>query len=411
MKRNLRFFSLLFCSSFAATLLHAQDRFAYAITDLNKDGANWNSLRILDLQTGTFGNVLLTGTDASRMAYDAATRKQMTTALKDERFGTVANAAFGTGVAAIAYDKKSNRLYYTPMFIDQLRYIDLKTMNVYFVNGAGLTTAKNKAADQSNIITRMAFASDGKGYALTNDGNELIQFTTGKTPRIIRMGALVDDPANKNVSIHNSCTSFGGDMIADDDGHLYVFSARNHVFRVDLQTRVATFLGVVRGLPANFTINGTAVDDDNRILITSAVDNSAMYAVTAQTLDATMITSAGPWRSSDLANSNLLQTRRPQQIPELLQSPTEIGNGDVRIYPNPVRNQRFSVQLGLESGNYTVQVTDVVGRQTVQAAIYIKSKGQTEQVQMPATTKSGVYLVKILDQHKQVLFSQKILVE
>ncbi|MEJ0082153.1 MAG: hypothetical protein WDM78_14700 [Puia sp.] len=33
-------------------------------------------------------------------------------------------------MAAIAYDRKTNRLYYAPMSVDQLRYIDLTTMEV-----------------------------------------------------------------------------------------------------------------------------------------------------------------------------------------------------------------------------------------------------------------------------------------
>ena len=156
------------------------------------------------------------------MAYDDATKKQLTEPLKDAQFGNTANAAFGTGVAAIALDKKNNRLYYTPMFIDQLRYIDLKTMKVYFITDFGFTGIKTKAADQSNIVTRMTIGDDGYGYALTNDANHLLQFTTGKKTTVTDLGALVDDPGNKTVSVHNSCNSYGGDMIADDDGNLYL---------------------------------------------------------------------------------------------------------------------------------------------------------------------------------------------
>lgn len=44
----------------------------------------------------------------------------------DARWGDLLQAPFATGVAAAAFDKKHNRLYYTPMFVDQLRYIDLR---------------------------------------------------------------------------------------------------------------------------------------------------------------------------------------------------------------------------------------------------------------------------------------------
>jgi len=181
MKKNLPRYSFFICTIFSALLASSQtDRFAYAITDITKEGANWSSLRRIDLKSGAFSEVLLNGNDASSLAYDDATKKQMNEPFTDARFGKTANAAFGTGVAAIAYDKRNNRLYYTPMFINQLRYIDLKTMKVYFVPTSDNTGLQIKANDQSNIITRMTIGADGNGYALSNDGNHLLRFTTGK---------------------------------------------------------------------------------------------------------------------------------------------------------------------------------------------------------------------------------------
>src|SRR5436189_2828650 len=105
-------------------------------------------------------------------------------------------APFSTGVAAMAYDKKNNRLYFTPMFIDQLRYVDLKTMKVFYVTDLAFTGMPQKSSDQGNVVTRMVIASDGNGYAMTNDGAHLIRFTTGKKLAIADLGALVDDPSN-----------------------------------------------------------------------------------------------------------------------------------------------------------------------------------------------------------------------
>src|SRR3989337_1252567 len=134
MKKNLPLYFFFFFSTFSMFFASSQtDRFAYAITDINKEGANWSFLRKIDLKNGAFSDVLLNGNDVTSLAYDDATKKQMNEPFIHAKFGKTANAAFGTGVAAIAYDKRNNRLYYTPMFIDQLRYIDLKTMKVYFV--------------------------------------------------------------------------------------------------------------------------------------------------------------------------------------------------------------------------------------------------------------------------------------
>ncbi|MBK8312007.1 MAG: hypothetical protein IPL04_14955 [Chitinophagaceae bacterium] len=80
------------------------------------------------------------------------------------------------------------------------------------------------------------------------------------------LGTIVDDQANNGISIHNSCSSFGGDIIADDEGNLYVFSARNYVFKVNLESKVATNLGVIKGLPNGFTVNAATVIAEIKLL-------------------------------------------------------------------------------------------------------------------------------------------------
>jgi hypothetical protein len=387
------------------------DRVAYAITDINKEGVNWSFLRKIDLKTGAYSDVVLNGSDAASMAYDDATKKQLTEPLKDARFGNLANAAFGTGVAAIALDKKNNRLYYTPMFIDQLRYIDLKSMKVYFIADVKLTGDNTKAADQSNIITRMTIGDDGYGYALTNDGNHLLKFSTGKKTAVTDLGALVDDPTNKTVSIHNSCSSYGGDMIADDDGNLYLFSNRINVFKINLGTKVATHLGTVAGLPASYTINGAAVDNKNQVLISSAADNSSIYTVDMKTLASTSVKSSGAWKTADLATSNILAVRKQAELIRLIKGFEDIDDGRIQIYPNPVTNNQFTVQFSLPKGNYTLQIKDVLGRQVSKSSTNITGDGQTENYRLPAVTGKGVYLIKILDHNNRTVLSKKILVQ
>ena len=409
MRKILPFFLVSIFSTYLAS--SQADQFAYAITDVNKDGANWSFLRKIDLKTGVFSEVILNGNDATGLAYDDATKKQLPEPLKDARFGNTINAAFGTGVAALALDKRNNRLYYTPMFVDQLRYIDLKSMKVYFVTSFEFTGIKTKATDQSNIVTRMAIGDDGNGYALTNDGNHLLRFTTGKKINVTDLGALVDDPVNKTVSVHNSCNSFGGDMIADDDGNLFLFSNRTNVFKVNIETKVATHLGAVSGLPATYTINGSAVDNNNQILVSSAVDNSSIYTVDIKTLAATPVKATGGWRTADLATSNLLATRKPFPFARILKAIEETEDGRIQLFPNPVTNNQFTVQFNLPEGNYTVQIKDVLGRQVSRTKTNIKGQGQTESFQLSPLSGRGVYLVNIIDQSNKTVFTRKILVQ
>lgn len=419
MRKCLPFFSLFSGAFLLTSALFAQqgDRFAYAITDVQQGGANWSFLRKINLQNGAFSEVLLNGTDASFLAFNATTKKQFETPLQDARFGTYTNAAFATGVAALAYDKKNNRLYYTPMFIDQLRYIDLKTMKVYYVTDREFTGKPVKSSDQGNIVTRMVIASDGYGYAMTNDATQLIRFTTGKNLSITDLGTIADDQANKGVSIHNSCSSYGGDIIADDAGNLFVFSARNQVFKINLETKVATHLGTISGLPNGFTVNGAAVTNDNKVLVSSAMLASSYFTVDMRSLSATPYTIAGTvWQSSDLANGNLLNTgtQAKGNTVELISRNTEPNSGDgkIAIYPNPVTNNQFAIQFNeLEAGQYTIQVTDVMGRQVLQQIVSVAGEKQTQTVRLNASSSKGVYLVKVTDHANRSVYNTKIVVQ
>ena len=401
---------------FSAFLFAQSDRYAYAVTDVNKDN-NWSFLRKLDLRTGAFSDVLLNGTDLNTTVFDVTSKKPITTPV-DSRFGQSANAPFATGVAAAAYDKKNNRLYYTPMFIDQLRYIDLKTMKVYFVADKAFTGMTTKSPDQGNIITRMVIASDGNGYAMTNDGRHLVQFGLGKKTDMVDLGSLIDDPANKNgISVHNSCSSFGGDMIADDNGNIFVFSARNNVFKVNIESRVASHLGTVKGLPANFTINGAVVNEKNQILVASAVEAASYFTVDPETWTATAFAIPGNvWHSSDLANGNFLSTKPKlnNSAPniEIARPSPGLGSEKVQVYPNPVTNNKFYLQFGnLEAGKYTISVTDVTGREVVQLPVTINSEVLTQQVDLTNSAARGVYLVKVMNGMNIAVYSSKIIVQ
>lgn len=398
---------------FASLKLFAQgDRFAYAITDLTKDGVGWNALRKLDLGTGRYSDILLNGTDAKRPVYDAATKKEWK-AQPDPKWGTAFDAPFSTGVAAAAYDRAHNRLYFTPMFVDQLRYIDLKTMQVYVVTGKVFSGAGNMHNDEAKVVTRMVIAPDGYGYAINNDGTTFIRFSTGKKVSVENLGSLVDDPANNGISIHNKCSSFGGDMISDDEGNLYILTARNHAFKVNTGNKVATHLGAIQGLPAAFTVNGAVVNDDGTLLVSSAMDASAYYAINPKDWKATSYAGlSSVFRSSDLANSNYLRTGpKPKEIATIT-APTDKFAKLISLYPNPVTASRLAVQFNkVPKGNYTLQLTDMLGRSVTQRRVSVASQSQVQELPLNEGNAKGLYMVRVFDEGKQSVFTQKVMVQ
>lgn len=420
MRKPLPLFFLLTGTLSLSLLSQAQqtDRFAYAITDVQAPGGNWSFLRKLDLSNGTWSPILLTGNEPNIQAFDAGTRQPLGAPLQDARYGNYANAAFATGVAAAAYDRKQDRLWYTPMFLDQLRYVDLKSMNVYYYTGLSLAGTAEKAADQSNIITRMTLGGDGNGYALTNDGNTLIRFSAGrKSVNVEILGALVDDPANGTQSIHNACSSYGGDMIADDNGHLYILTARNSVYKVNIERRIATFLGMINGLPAGFTVNGAAVTDNNQVLVTSALAATSLYTVDLRSLQATAFVTAGPvWQTSDLANGNVYKSGNKAPAPTLeltsRNTPANSGDGKISIYPNPTTNNQFVLQFNdLPAGTYNLQVTDVTGRQLIQQVFSLSGDQQVQPVRLDASAARGIYLIKVTDTQNKTAYTSKVMVQ
>lgn len=379
------------------------DRFAYSITDQQVGGANWHFLRRIDLAGGMVTQPLFEGLNTQRPVYQAGTGKSVLTA----------DAPFQSGVAAMALDARTNRLFFTPMQIDQLRYIDLNTWKTYYLSETPFANNRTATTDAGAMVTRMTIGNDGYVYALTNDARHLIRFSTGGLPVIEDLGTLVDDPANDGQSIHLSCTSFGGDMIADDNGNLFIMTSAQHIFRINIQSKVATHLGLLKGLPVGYSINGMAVTDQNQILVTSAVQpgyfliDPSNWTATAWSVKETS------WNSSDLANSNVLRTKTSTanakpETPQILES----GKGSMSVFPNPVQQHQFQLRLrDLNPGGYQLEVTDMLGRQVLNQSVQISQENSTLPVMLPKGQTQGLYLIKLSGTSSRESYQQKILIQ
>jgi hypothetical protein len=413
MRKSLLYLLLPAALSVTTGKVSAQnDRFAYAITDITKEGTNWTALRRLDLQNGQYSDVLLNGTDAQTSVFDAASKKQIVQA-RDAKWGTLLQVPFSNGVAAAAYDKAHNRLYFTPMFVDQLRYIDLKTMKVYYVADQSFTGFGDMHNDEAKVVTRMVIAPDGYGYAITNDATSFIRFSTGKKTEIQQLGTIVDDAANNGISIHNRCSSFGGDMICDDKGNLFILTAPNHVFKVNVATKVATHLGNIQNLPPTFTVNGAVVDGDGNLLVSSAMDANSYYVVNPKNWSASAYNTGGVFKSSDLANGNFLSSasKANNDVP-LITRAEEKFSKLISVYPNPVTINQITVQFNkVPVGDYTVELTDVLGRSVMQRKITVATAIQNQVLPLSESNSKGVYMVKVYDRDKLSVFTQKVVVQ
>ncbi len=395
-----------------------RQNWAFAITGEMPGSFNWTEVRLVDLSTGKVIQPIFTSVDEATVK-NARTGKDIP--LKNEQ-GMVVDyfkQPMATMVAAAAYDKQNKRLYYTPMGINQLRYIDLngKKPVINYLEGESFGASKG-LQDEPNHITRMVIDAGGIGYAISNDGNHFIQFTTGRKMTVKDLGGLIDDPKNGDVSVHTKCTSWGGDIVADAKGNLYLFTAFNYVFKVDVASRVATNLGRIKNLPAAFTVNGAVVDADGQLMVSSATSTAGYYFVDMNTLEATKLKSdESMFNASDLANGNLLfQQNTVKNDPPPVDTRTVrnevVMNSAVGLYPNPVTDGYFKMTFtNLEKGNYEVQVVDIVGRVVSKKNIAVSLEGQVEQVDVRSIQSKGVYMVRLMNESSKMIYSNKILIQ
>ncbi|MDF2190039.1 T9SS type A sorting domain-containing protein [Paraflavitalea sp. CAU 1676] len=398
--------------SLVEALAQQPARQAYAITAATKGSFVWTEVKLIDLSNGNVVRSVYESKQTNITVTHARTGKPIQ--LKDPtgNFIDANQQPFSTFSAACAYDKAGNQLFYTPMGIPELRVIklDKPEATVSYFAGEAFGVAKD-LKDEANHITRMAIAVDGQGYALSNDGNHLLKFTTGRKPVITDLGALEDDKANGDVSIHTRPSSWGGDMIADALGNLYVISASHYVFKVDINTRKATFVSRINGLPASFTTNGAAVVADDKLVVSSANSVEGYYEVDMKDWKAMIVPNNGNvYNASDLANGLLaFESKRTLTIPAFIDR-QRITNDKIALYPNPVTKGVFRVSFNTEAGSYNVQLVDLSGRLVAQKVVSVSNEGQVAEITVPAKLSKGSYLVKVLNNAKKAVYVDQLLV-
>lgn len=464
-------FLLLFVMMIFITTINAQKKnekkvTGYAITSSEKGGRNWKEVRLVDVTTGEVLKTVFSSSGATE-PLNAKTGKPVVKKKQepeifaktisrtftrtpdkkivnlDQEFSKVSGngtawvtsavvvryksendgTPFSTNSAAMAYDKKHDRLYYTPMGINQLRYIDLKAKSpkVYYFEDENFGQVKGMW-DVTNQITRMVIASDGNGYALSNDANHLLRFTTGKRPEIADLGALTDDPANGENSIHSN-RMYGGDIVANASENLYLITAYRYVFKISIASKTAKYLGTIKGLPQGFSTNGAMVEEGSKVIVASSQSTAGYYRFDLNTLEAEKIAGGGSvYNVSDLANSNFaFEKKKDEEATEekeadvtAKQSPVEeaMDSKGIAVYPNPVTNGVVKLSFANQpAGKYQVQLLDLSGRMINSTEVNINAKSQVAELRLPELSVKGSYFIKIFSETNKISATSKIVVQ
>ena len=176
---------------------------------------------------------------------------------------------------------------------------------------------------------------------------------------------------------------------------------------------MATHLGAITGLPATFTVNGAVVDAEGSLLVSSAVDASSYYVVDAKSWKALPYQTIGTiYRSSDLANSNYLSTSSKAPSIETVAARQPFRSNFIQVYPNPVTGKQFTLQFSkVPLGDYTLELTDFMGRKVVQQQLAITAPDQVQKIALASNHANGLYLVKVINTNKKAVFEQKVMMQ
>ncbi len=415
MKKPLLLISLTVLLSYPALQVQAQKNTAYAITGEVKGSYKWNVLREIRLDNGALVRNIYIPVSQKPAHVDAATGKAFIAPAAPVAPTDAGNCNCDVqGLsAASAFDAKQNRLYFTSLLGNELQYIDLnqRELKIFHVKNQQLKQFVSNPGEADNI-TRMVIGSDGFGYALTNNGNHLIRFSTGKNISITDLGSLQDGKNNGDISVHMQAASWGGDMVADNGGNLYLFTTGRHVFKIDPQSRVADWVGTIGGLPEPYSVNAAAVDKDGQVVVSSSLDANNYFRVNLSTLQASVIaqTEAKVFNASDFANGNLLECgNKPAVLPQV-QVKMDV-NKSINIYPNPVKGKTVHVYFngGLQ-GKTMIVAEEMSGKKIAEAEVVVTTKGQTQTLRLPAAIAQGMYVIRVINADKSV-YSQNIVVE
>jgi hypothetical protein len=83
---------------------------------------------------------------------------------------------------------------------------------------------------------------------------------------------------------------------------------------------------------------------------------------------------------------------------------------DVRINPNPVTEETFTIELqNLEKGKYSIYLYDEKGRKYLIKVLNLEESMFTGSLQLPKKATKGIYILQVIS--KTARFSRKMIVE
>ncbi|WP_185290216.1 T9SS type A sorting domain-containing protein [Chryseobacterium lactis] len=363
----------------------------FAITGKDTQSISFNDFRRIDAVDGSSGDKIFS-VDSSAKVFSQGRR-----AVVAEDKNSYNNSQAVT-MAALAYDPSNNNLVYMPMFSSNIYLLNPQTKEITLIEN---NVARVSSCDINSHITRMATGYNGNIYAVNNAGTQFLEISKKNGQYVVNdLGIIKDDASNVKNSFTAITTGFGGDMIADADNNFYVFSASGNVFKVVTKELKAKFIGKIAGIPDNYSVNGSAVNSQGKIVIASA-KGASLYEVDLETLQAKELAGEKGLHVYDLASKYFVNDKAS--------AVNTLTNLD--IYPTRVDEQYINVHVNNKSvkGNIKLNVFDMAGKNVMNQNLSVRDGSLDEKVYLKGLV-SGAYIINITDGTGKVILNKKVLV-
>ncbi|AZB08903.1 T9SS C-terminal target domain-containing protein [Chryseobacterium sp. G0162] len=370
---------------------HAQQDF-FAITGKDTEAINFSDFRVMDVMNGTSGEKIFTSDSSTKVI--SQTRRGQVTEDKNSF-----NNSQAVTMAALAYDASNNNLVYMPMFSSNIYVLNPQTKEITLVEN---NVVRVTSCDINSHITRMATGYDGNIYAINNSGTQLLQISRKGGQYVVNdLGIIKDDPSNGKNSFTRIETGFGGDMVTDSDNNFYIFAASGNVFKVSPKELKAKFVGKIAGIPDNYSVNGSAVNAQGKVVIASA-KGAPLYEVDLANLQAKQLPGEENLHIYDLASKYFVNDRVSSNNKALT---------NLDIYPTRVDEQFVNVHVNNKNvkGNIKMNVFDMSGKNVMSQSLSVKDGAMDQKVYFRGLI-NGAYIISLSDESGKVILNKKILI-
>ncbi|QFG52361.1 T9SS type A sorting domain-containing protein [Chryseobacterium sp.] len=388
MKKSLLSLAVLFSG---ATAFSQQD--IYALTGKPGTQIHFKELRTLNLESATPERVLLSSdSDINVFSQNA------NSVVRESRQSL--HHAQAPAMAALAYDRVTGEVFFSPMYSSNVYVLNEKSGKITLVEN---TAVKATACDLNSHITRMATGADGSVYAMNNAGTQLINIRkeAGKY-NVKDLGSIQDSSTRPEESLRTVQIGFGGDMVADAQGNLYIFSASGNVFKIPVKSLTSEYVGKITGLPEGYSLNGAAVSADGGVIVGSA-KSEGLFKVNIDDLSAVSVKSESTYPVYDLASAHLLR-QSGNDLPE-----TAIAG--IEVYPTRITAGELYIRISNNSVPMAlVDLYDSAGTRVLSQRIKVSENSGSHLINV-GNMKKGVYIVSISTEKGEKLRSVKVLIE